>query len=139
MRIGFLTAGMLAALGIVPAFAAGGGASGARAIVLARAWSDGSCEGQRHLAGLDDRKAEALRAELGDPARDETFHIADRRDAFHALLQEAYPQEVAANAAVEVREWTFTSGGCRLTVWLHRRDSGWRSFENIRYPAGAVF
>lgn len=102
-------------------------------------WATGKCEGVAHVDGLDGQSAAQIAKILGEPERKEKFRIGERPDEFHVSLQNHYPLTKAANAAVEVQEWTWTKGKCRLTAWLHMKRGDWVGLENIRYPTDAEF
>jgi hypothetical protein len=91
------------------------------------------------VAGLDGRTGAQVAEMLGAPERKETFRLGDRPDEFHITLQNHYPLTNAANRGVEIQEWTWTEGKCRLTLWLHRKGGDWVALENIRYATDAEF
>jgi hypothetical protein len=107
-------------------------------VVPAEDWAS-HCTSLTQLPGLNGQPDIRLSQTLGTPNRKETFLLGERQGEFHVTLQNHYPLTVAANAKVELQEWTWESGTCRLTVWLHKPDTTWIAFENMKYPATAEF
>lgn len=110
-----------------------------RQIMATKDWAAGDCADVTRLTGLEGKSDAELGQMLGAPARKDTFRLGEKQDEFHITLQNHYPLSVAANAAIQVQEWTWEAGTCRLTVWLHKPAASWVALENIRYPAGAEF
>lgn len=108
-------------------------------IMATKDWADGECTGVTRLSGLEGQPEIKLSEMFGAPARKETFLLRERQDEFHVTLQNHYPLSVAANAAVQLQEWTWEKNGCRLTIWLHKPAGSWVTLENIRYPGDAEF
>ncbi|HET9902599.1 MAG TPA: hypothetical protein VFQ27_02720 [Xanthobacteraceae bacterium] len=106
---------------------------------MAKDWASGNCDGVSRVAGLDGRTAAQVAQMLGEPQNRETFRLGDRPDEFHITLQNHYPLHNPANRNVEIQEWTWAEGRCKLTVWLHRKGGEWVALENIRYAADAEF
>jgi hypothetical protein len=110
-----------------------------RQIMATKDWAASDCTDVTKLTGLDGQTDAALGEMLGAPSRKDTFLLGERQDEFHVALQNHYPLTVAANAAVQLQEWTWEKGACRLTVWLHKPAASWVALENLRYPADAEF
>jgi hypothetical protein len=110
-----------------------------RQIMATKDWANGDCTDVTRLTGIEGRSDAELSETFGAPARKETFRLGERQDEFHITLQNHYPLSVAANAKIELQEWTWEKGKCRLTVWLHKPAATWVAVENIRYPADAEF
>ena len=106
---------------------------------MAKDWASGKCEGITRVDGLDGQTDSQIAKLLGEPERKETFRLSDRPDEFHITLQNHYPLSRAANRDVQMQEWTWTKGQCRLTVWLHKKNAVWVGLENIRYSTDAEF
>lgn len=106
---------------------------------MAKDWASGKCEGITRVEGLDGQADSQIAKLLGEPERKETFRLGDRPDEFHITLQNHYPLKNAANRDVQMQEWTWTKGACRLTVWLHKKNADWVGLENIRYSTDAEF
>lgn len=106
---------------------------------MAKDWASGKCDSTSRMAGLDGLSQAQLAALLGEPKRKETFRLGDRKGEFGITLQNHYPLSKAANAKVQLQEWTWETGKCKLTVWLHKPAADWASLENLRYPADAEF
>ena len=102
-------------------------------------WATGKCDGITRVEGLNGQTDARITEALGEPERKEIFRLGERPDEFHISLQNHYPLKNTLNLNVEVQEWTWTKGPCRLTVWLHRKNGNWTGFENIRYPTAAEF
>jgi hypothetical protein len=110
-----------------------------RRFSMAKDWASEGCEGVTKVSGLDGQSAERIAKLLGEPERKETFRLGERPDEFHVMLQNHYPLTKTANAMVEIQEWTWSKGDCRLTLWLHKKGTDWVGLENVRYPADAEF
>jgi hypothetical protein len=110
-----------------------------RQVMAARDWAAGDCTDVTRLSGLDGQSDTELDRMFGAPARKEAFRLGEKPDEFHVSLQNHYPLSVAANAKVQVQEWTWENGKCRLTVWLHKPAATWVVLENLRYPSDAEF
>ena len=102
-------------------------------------WASGSCGETRQLLEVLRIGSTELERNLGEPERRETFRLGSRQDEFHVQLQNTYPLSVPENADVELAEWTWSEGECRLTVWLHRREQGWQSFDSLVWNEDAEF
>ena len=107
--------------------------------MAAKDWAAGDCTDVTRLSGLDGQSDTELDRMFGAPARKETFRLGEKPDEFHVSLQNHYPLSVAGNAKVQVQEWTWENGKCRLTVWLHKPAANWVVLENLRYPSDAEF
>jgi hypothetical protein len=107
--------------------------------MAARDWAAGDCTDVTRLSGLDGQSDTELDRMFGAPARKVTFRLGEKPDEFHVSLQNHYPLSVAGNAKVQVQEWTWENGKCRLTVWLHKPAANWVVLENLRYPSDAEF
>jgi hypothetical protein len=110
-----------------------------RRSTMAKDWASGKCDGVSRVDGLDGQTDAQIAQTLGEPQRKETFRLGDRPDEFHITLQNHYPLRNAANRDVQIQEWTWTEGKCRLTLWLHQKGGGWVALENIRYATDADF
>ncbi len=110
-----------------------------RLTAMTKNWASGKCTGTERLAGLDGRTEAQLRDTLGEPTRTSSFRLGDKQDEFHIALQNHYPLKKPENAKVELREWTWQSHDCRLTVWLHKAGADWVALENLRYNAETEF
>lgn len=104
-----------------------------------KSWSAGSCTGIDHLKELDGLTGEKLEETLGTAGKKDSFLRGERQEEFHVLLENTYPLKKEGNAEVPLREWTWTEGKCKLTVWLHQVNGQWTAFENSRYSATAQF
>lgn len=96
-------------------------------------WSGGSCDTVSRLPGFPELGVAELERRLGPPERKESFRLEERQHEFHIALQNTYPLTVPENANLELQEWSWSQGDCRLTVWLHRIEGEWRSFEHLRW------
>jgi len=96
-------------------------------------WSGGSCDTVNRLPELLGLGVAELVKRLGPPEHKELFRLSERQDEFHIELQNTYPLTVPENANLELQEWSWSQGDCRLTVWLHRVEGAWRSFDNVRW------
>jgi len=99
-------------------------------------WAE-ACEAPMQVDQLHGLDGATLAARLGEPERKETFRVGERQDEFHVQIQNTYP--LPASADVEIQEWTWAAGDCRLTVWLHAAGDAWTSFGSLRWPKGAEF
>jgi len=102
-------------------------------------WAKGPCEGVDRIPALNGLTAEEVTARLGPSGTQQSFLMGERQDEFHIVLQNTYPLSKPANHKVAIREWTWTQGSCRLTVWFHKVKDVWKSFENSRYSSKAEF
>jgi hypothetical protein len=103
------------------------------------AWTLPRCDQVGPLPNLKDLEMSEAHSRFGVPTSQESFQLGERRDEFHITLQNTYPLSDPKNASVQVREQTWAHGDCRLTLWFHLADGAWRSFEVLRWPAGAEF
>lgn len=103
------------------------------------AWAKKPCTRPETLPGLSGQSEADVEKLLGTPDQKDAFSMGERTDEFHITLQNTYPLANAANKQVAIREMTWKRGACKLTVWLHQAETGWRVFENSRYPATAEF
>ena len=88
------------------------------------------------LKGLGEGEIESL---FGRAQAQSSFLLGERLDEFHIVLQNTYPLSKPKNRELPVREWTWSKGDCKLTVWFHEVNKTWSVFENSRYPASAEF
>jgi len=102
-------------------------------------WSGGSCDTVSRLPKLLELGVVELDRRLGPPERKESFRLGERQHEFHIALQNTYPLTVPENANLVLQEWSWSQGDCRLTVWLHRVEGAWRSFENLRWHRATEF
>jgi len=78
-------------------------------------------------------------AELGEPAKKDSFKLGERQDEFRIELQNTYPLTNPENRDVQVREWTWEEKDCNLTLWFHQVDEGWVVFETMKWNDGTEF
>ena len=103
------------------------------------AWAKKPCTRPETLPDLSGRSEADVEKLLGTPDQKDAFLMEERTDEFHITLQNTYPLTKAANKQVAIREMTWKRDACKLTVWLHQAETGWRVFENSRYSATAEF
>ena len=102
-------------------------------------WAGDGCDHADRLSNLAALSTDQVEQRLGPPLRRESFRLGERQDEFHIGLQNTYPLAKPENAEVELQEWTWTAEDCRLTVWFHRVDGNWKTFENLRWHRTAEF
>ena len=102
-------------------------------------WADGGCDEVRELPDLAELTTEVVTRRLGEPMQQESFRMGERPDEFHIALQNTYPLNERDNADVEVMEWTWETGDCRLTVWFHQVEASWQSLSNLRWHRDTEF
>ena len=105
--------------------------SAAREPVIQRA-----CAALPLVSALAGRSIESLVAEHGRPQSDTRFRLADGIDPSRRVLLNVL--ERPRDDEVLVRELTWTTGGCQLTVWFRTLSGGrWRSVQALRTAAAA--
>jgi hypothetical protein len=115
-------------------------ATPAKAEATARAdWAASGCVQTHRYSPAHGLGEAELVGRLGEPNERERFQRGTRSGEFYAQLEGAHPTSDPKSADVEISEWTWRSGDCRLTVWLHREDGAWRSFESLVWHREAEF
>lgn len=102
-------------------------------------WSGDSCDTVSRLPKLLGLGVAELERRVGPPDHKESFRLGERQHEFHIALQNTYPLTIPENANLELQEWSWSGGDCRLTVWLHRVQGAWRSFDNVRWHWATEF
>ncbi len=102
-------------------------------------WADSGCDELQELPDLAGLSTELVTQRLGQPEQRESFRIGERPDEFRIGLQNTYPLTEPENANVEVMEWTWENGDCKLTIWFHQVDQSWQSLNNLRWHRDMEF
>ena len=81
--------------------------------------------------------ASAAIAALGAPVKEARFTLAEPIPEFRVKLLNHF--QLPRDAATAIRERTWSSGDCRLTIWFARRDGGWYPVDQLRWSADDEF
>jgi len=102
-------------------------------------WHSMGCKEVSRLSMFIDLGVAEIKERLGLPERKESFQMGKYQDEFHIALQNTYPLTIPENMHVNIQEWNWKKGECCLTLWLHKVDDEWRSFETLLWHKDTDF